>query len=883
MTPPSSTLRHVLAAGAGALLAALPVRAPLGAQAAADSTPPGWPLPRPAAWADEAWSGGAAVTVIDRRDVDLAAVRTLSDLLSSRVPGVLVQSSGGTVGAGSRVRMRGVSTPVGSGEPLLVIDGVRAASAQNTLVIGVGGQQPSRLDDVNLEDVDRVEVLRGPAAGALYGAGAEYGVIVVTTKRGEPGKLRGHLAGEGSVATQDAGRFPANFARRDQSSTTEVRGCPLQEAAAGACVPGPLLSLAPLEVVSPFRTAVQNRVAGNVSGGARGATFYAAGGLAERNGVYDQNAQRRGDLRLNVGARLPAGVSLATSLGYLRSETMLPYNDSADGVLNAALFGSALSDSTSGYSVAARRVAGHETQDVSRRTGGARLDWQSLSWLRAYGAFGVDDVRADELAPPAPAPWWNGGEGVRLVETGSSRERRSTLSYGASARYPLGRTLRAVTSLGAERVRLRAGWRHEAGDPASGLAASESVGARSWPEGMFVEQRLVWRDRVELTGAARRQKLTDVPITAVDPAVSAVWRIGDEPFWPRARWLGPARLRAAVGRVSAAPIVDMLVIYPTGSEPPPPGPSRTRELEVGLDVPLLGGRLAVELTGYDKTSAEPRLPPADWGFPVRAPRTARTTNRGFEGTLRGRLASRDALRWDATLSATVNRNRLGSLPWGPILPSGGFGVQRTTPGEPLGAYIGFPIRGYADRNGDGIISSAGCPGPECEVTLGDREVYLGSPFPTREISLGSRATIRRAVTVAALLDYRGGMHLLNMTEASRCFMAACRDVNDPRTPLAEQAKAAAARRGFFAGYVEDASFLKLREISASLHAPAAWASSLGAAALSLTLAGRNLATLTRYSGADPEVNAGGQAALGTADYATQPPVRSFVLRLDVTR
>jgi hypothetical protein len=552
-------------------------------------------------------------------------------------------------------------------------------------------------------------------------------------------------------------------------------------------------------------------------------------------------------------------------------------------VLHAALFGSALSDSTSGYQVLARRVGAHERQDVSRLTGGAHLDWRSFSWLRAHASFGVDDARGDELAPPTPAPWWNGGQGVTYVETGTFRERTSTLSYGASARYPLGRALRGVTSVGAEQVRLRASARHEAFDPATGLSGSESFGLESRPEGMFLEQRLVWRDRVELTGAARRQKLTDVRLTVVDPAVSASWRIGDEAFWPRGRWLGPARLRAAVGRVSAAPIVDPSVIYPSGTQLQPPRPARTRETEVGLDVPLFGERLAVELTGYSKSSAEPLSPPFDPSRPFLSPRTVRTTNRGFEGMLRGRLVSRDALKWDATLSATVNRNRVVSLPWGSIFPLGGFGVQRVTPGEPLAAYIAFPITGYADRNGDGIISSTGCPGPECEVTLGDKEVDLGSPFPTREISLGSRATIRRAVTVAALLDYRGGMHLLNMTQATRCFRGVCREANDSRTPLAEQAKVAAVRLGSFAGYVEDASFLKLRELSATLHAPAPWAGSVGATALSLTLAGRNLVTLTRYSGADPEVNAGGQLPLGTADFATQPPVRSFVLRVDVAR
>ena len=85
--------------------------------------------------------------------------------------------------------------------------------------------------------------------------------------------------------------------------------------------------------------------------------------------------------------------------------------------------------------------------------------------------------------------------------------------------------------------------------------------------------------------------------------------------------------------------------------------------------------------------------------------------------------------------------------------------------------------------------------------------------------------------------------------------------------------------GSDAGYVEHASFVKLREVSVTLLAPNDWARRLRAAGLSLTLAGRNLVTWTDYTGFDPELNFNGSSNYSTADFLTQPPVRYFTARV----
>src|SRR2546429_130792 len=131
---------------------------------------------------------GAAVTVIDvdslRREFP---VRSLSELLTGRVPGLVVLASSGTIGTASRLVIRGASSVRGSEAPQVYVDGIRVDDEPSTLTVSVGGQTTSRVDDVNVEDIATIAILRGPAAAALYARDATAGVLLVTTKRAQGG------------------------------------------------------------------------------------------------------------------------------------------------------------------------------------------------------------------------------------------------------------------------------------------------------------------------------------------------------------------------------------------------------------------------------------------------------------------------------------------------------------------------------------------------------------------------------------------------------------------------------------------------------------------------------------------------------------------------
>jgi hypothetical protein len=167
--------------------------------------------------------------------------------------------------------------------------------------------------------------------------------------------------------------------------------------------------------------------------------------------------------------------------------------------------------------------------------------------------------------------------------------------------------------------------------------------------------------------------------------------------------------------------------------------------------------------------------------------------------------------------------------------------------------------------------------------MGSDAEYIGTPFPTHTLAVTPAVTLVHNVRISALFDYRGGQKLFDFNTAIRCSgFRNCQAIQDRDAPLADQAAAvAAAVYGSYGGYIEDASFTKLRELSVTLTAPDNWARRFGTSGLSLTLAGRNLHTWTNYRGIDPEASIG-TTDLDMMDLESTPQVRYYTARVNVS-
>jgi TonB-dependent SusC/RagA subfamily outer membrane receptor len=179
---------------------------------------------------------GNVVGQIQVAEMDLAPITTMSDVLQGRTAGMTVQRSAGTTGAGSRVRIRGSASASLGNQPLLIIDGIRVNESPNSFSIGLGGQAPSRLEDLNPDEIENIEILKGPAAAALYGTAAATGVIQVTTRRGRAGPARWTAYTEGGLI-QERNEWPGNYMRLGDWGGGDIDLCPTLFEAAGWCEP----------------------------------------------------------------------------------------------------------------------------------------------------------------------------------------------------------------------------------------------------------------------------------------------------------------------------------------------------------------------------------------------------------------------------------------------------------------------------------------------------------------------------------------------------------------------------------------------------------------------------------------------------------------------
>ncbi len=157
---------------------------------------------------------------------------SMASLIQGRAAGVQILNSSGTVGTSSKIRIRGSSSISLSNEPLLVVDGIRVENSSASSSFFTGGQTVSRMNDFNPDEIESIEIVKGPSAAALYGTAAANGVIVITTKRGRIGAPLWTAYTEQGVVKEHTD-WPDNYRGLDASGSS----CRLANVGAGTCGP----------------------------------------------------------------------------------------------------------------------------------------------------------------------------------------------------------------------------------------------------------------------------------------------------------------------------------------------------------------------------------------------------------------------------------------------------------------------------------------------------------------------------------------------------------------------------------------------------------------------------------------------------------------------
>jgi len=563
---------------------------------------------------------GSNVGTIDASKIAQEATPVnAADLLNSRVPGVEVMQSGGTTGTGSRIRIRGATSLSLRNEPIIVVDGVRVDNVPNADggLGASGGQAPSRLNDLNPEDCESVEVAKGPSAAALYGTDAANGVIQIRTKQGRPGPTKWTAFSEAGTLNDHAD-WPTNYFAHDDVGNA----CFLPNIAFAATLPPAdrcnvaqvkVDSFNPLKQNSPFRTGVRQHYGLAASGGNEITTFYVSGDFQRERGIFQSNDLSKTSLRANLRNQVSRLMDLSISTAYVSSDLALPQNDNNSfGILPSGLLGSSDSTNNGGYGFLTPQQAQavRAGQRIERFTGGLNLNFRPWSFLTMLGTVGYDVTNQGDTFenPPNVNPFDTDGSAFQY----GAQIRAYTANLATTASFRLSSVATLNSTVGVqfnknvfEQVRA-AGRKIVTGAGGVGAVVIPSAGDSIAPQvtlGGYVEEQLGIRDRLYFTGAVRADKNSAFGTNfgnIIYPKLSASWVISEEPFFPRMGWLSSLRLRAAWGRAGRAPGTldaqpfsvpasiaadgsDLPGVIIGGVGNPSLKPERTREIETGFD------------------------------------------------------------------------------------------------------------------------------------------------------------------------------------------------------------------------------------------------------------------------------------------------------------
>ncbi|HWZ57329.1 MAG TPA: SusC/RagA family TonB-linked outer membrane protein [Gemmatimonadaceae bacterium] len=799
------------------------------------------------------YSVGNVISTINADSiVPTAPITSVTDLLTGRAPGLQIIETGGLVGSGEAIRIRGQSSLVLQSDPIIIVDGIREdntpGGAGSPLFNAVGS--PNRLNDLDFSQIATIDVLKGPAAATEYGTDAANGVIVITTKRGVSGRPQWNISAEEGQSDMPV-KFPEYYYSWGHltDGSNAATQCPLVPAYGspsstdGTCAVDSVTHFNPLNrsQYSIYGTGNRQKYNLSVSGGQDAIRYYVAGGLSNETGMarmpdvfrseavniglpaatMGPSGEQQRSARANTVAKLGSTADLTVTAAFMSTFQTIPAsNQFASGPIN----GVSLPDSAHGYGYGQTQLytvqvtpleefGQIQTQQTDRFTGGMTASWRPASWLTTNGTVGLDhgtQVQQDIVYPQSQYPLYHQSNRGAVAVTNSTIDIYSA-DFRASATAPLTNTIRAVSSIGVQmrdtRTAGQSGTAQELTATNLTLNGSASPflsqqGSRDATLGGYGEEQFSFADRLFLTGALRIDAGSGFGYsyhTAAYPKVSVSW-LAIQNTATSVRW------RAAFGEAGVQPtngaslqLYTPEVVYLNGGNVTAlqinaPGnprlePERSEESEAGVDIGLFDNRINIDLTGYSKTTHN-ALYNQSLGFDL-----ADATYEENIGEVRNNGI-------EATVTATVIQMR--SFSWGFTLNAAfnsnkllqlapGITAQEIgITGSSQRNAVGYPLYGYWGlREHYADLNHDGIIEPN-EVTLNDSASYLGSSIPKQTGSLATHITLWRMLTIGALFNYAGDYVVQNTTALDAARQSTLQEQNIAGAPQWRQARAVAA-------------------------------------------------------------------------------------------
>jgi TonB-linked SusC/RagA family outer membrane protein len=559
---------------------------------------------------------GNTVSTIDvARTVEVSPITTVADLLAARTSNLVV-TTGTQTGSGSRTRIRGVASMSLSNEPIFIIDGVRMTADIGSNSQFTGGAQPSRVSDINPDEIENIEIVKGPSAAALYGTSAANGVVLITTKRGRAGASRWTTYAEVG-RLEDRNTYPTAytlFGKATPTSTTQLgfNQCNLQRVGIGTCFVDSVaaLNLFSNDSLTPLGTGSRYQAGAQLSGGTETVRYFLSGEREEEIGIMElpefeknrlareqavmhewlerPNATARNSLRANLNSAVNPKLDLSFSSSFANIDSRFSQESNATAGLGSQAFGgpgcivcspNRVVQAQAGQPVLNTPLYGYRAwtpgyswqvktaQMVNRFLVSGSANDRPASWWQIRAPVGDDfsDRVDDQLlftgeGPPITATQRNGFKFNVRTDI-----RNTTTDIGSTMQYNFNSWLNFKTTVGGQYQNSVFAQNQANGtELPPGAQTPNGALVRTSQEattvqrtlGFFVEEAASINDRLFLSAAVRTDQNSAFGTNyqrVYYPKASAAWVLSDESFFPEFGWLSEFRFRAAYGASGVQP------------------------------------------------------------------------------------------------------------------------------------------------------------------------------------------------------------------------------------------------------------------------------------------------------------------------------------------
>ncbi len=852
-----------------------------------------------------------AVATVSGENLLRVPAQSIEHALQGKVAGADIQTNSGAPGGGAQVRLRGITTISASASPIYVVDGVIISnvaipSNQNAVTRAGSGSNASsaqdapvnRVVDLNPADIENIEILKGASASAIYGSKASNGVVIITTKRGREGRPQINLTQRfgffdlseklGFRTFEDAAEVDATFGAGTAAAVGFVAGQTFdhEQALAG-------------------RNALSSETQMSVSGGSENTSYFVSGVWKNDAGIMDNTGFERQGIRVNIDQTFSDRLTATFSSNFIHTlgRRGLSNNDNA-GVSPWMVFpftpnivdlsrraDGTFPDNPFERSNPLATIANMKNdEDVYRFIGSARLDWDLIQnanhRVQVLTQGGVDwfQQQNDLFFPPdlqfedddgfagtsllTNTDNLNINTNVNVIHTYTPSSGGTSFTTSAGVTYETRELASASVQAQAQvagQENISAGTKFTINER---RARTEDLGFYLQEEVLTLDERLLLI--AGLRGDQTSRNSEDDKVFYYPKAAVSYRFPGSGGF------IDELKLRAAYGETGNQPLFGQKFtpLTATTNVEGIPGilvqgtvgsadlkPERQREIEGGVDATFGGGRASLEFTLFQKTVSDliiTRTLASSSGFALQIFNGAKLRTRGAEAAVGIVPIETTNVSWLFRTTFSLTRSKITQLSVPAFVPANaGFGVGLGTFRIEEGKSVTQLIGNLADGSGVGQIGDA------------TPDFLMGF---TNDVRLGN-------FSIYAHANWQKGGDLVNLTELLFDAGQNSEDFED----------AGSNRISNFGGdtklYVQDGSFLKLREVTLSWQLPASLVEGVWGAIdnARLSLSGRNLINISNYRGLDSEVsNFGNQSVGRNIDVAPFPPSRSFWFSIDLS-